>query len=504
MTGAGTGVAARAAAAVLAVVAATALALGMGASAARAQPSGPPVGPLKISPLGHPQLCWMAWGNGSPVTLESCGTTLQGEQWTFTSNGVLMNGNGYCLQNGGSPQPGSPAAGSLYLSFSGQCTGSAASQHWTFASATGAIENPPGHLCASAQGGALRPGATIMGRRCGPAGSPPKWSQGSSDLTVSGAHPGAAGGQAGPRGTTGTDRAFTARVAVSNAAKAMTAYAAAVTVRAPAGLTVTRLTGTDALSGWSCQVREMRCQGNLPGDSSGTITIAGTVPESRAAGAARAPIAAHAVVAGTNQARRAKLTATTSVRVYTPAAPAAPAASAHATPSGGIVAFGAVAAVLLVALGTLLAFIGRRSTRAVSLRGFGLPAGGELADLGRRGLQRMALAYREAEQVRGQRRGGAVHPVGDVPGHVEDGPDVGRPGRQAEFKAYHLGPPVQWAHWGTSVSRSPAGTLDEARAARTSSGVSQSSQGGGPGRSGDGASRVTPSGPSRPRSEPPR
>jgi hypothetical protein len=360
----------KAGAAVVAVAASTALALGMSVPAAHAvtqtpaqavtQPSGPPVGPVKISPLGHPRLCWMAWGNGSPITLESCHTTLQGEQWTFTGS-ILMNGNGYCLQNGGSAQPGSPARDSLYLSFSGQCAGSAARQNWTFGGATGAIENPPGHLCAYVQGGALVPGATITGRPCGQAGSPPKWSQGTSALTLARAHPdAAAAGPPGPGGTTGTGRAFTARVAVSNAPKAMTAYAATVSVRAPAGLTVTRLTGTDALSGWTCQVRELRCRGNLPGDSSGTITIAGTASTSRPASAARDAISAHAIVAGTNQAPHAKLTATTPFRLYTPTTPATPAASAHGTPSGGIVTFSAIAAVLLVALGTVLAFIGRR------------------------------------------------------------------------------------------------------------------------------------------------
>jgi Ricin-type beta-trefoil lectin domain len=374
------------AAPVLAAAVSMVLAPGLSASAAQAltqtpgqavtSPDGLPVGPVKISPLGHPRLCWMAWGNGSPVTLESCDTTLQGEQWTFTSNGVVMNGNGYCLQNGGSAQPGSPAADSLYLSFSGQCAGSAASQHWTFGGVTGAIENPPGHLCAFVQGGALVPGATITARRCGHAGSPVRWSQGTSDLTLSSARPGAMrAGQPGLRGGTGTDRAFTATVAVSNAAKAMTAYAATVTVRAPAGLTVTKLTGTEALSGWSCLVRELRCRGNLPGDSSGTITIAGTVSTNTAStntasptraanpagdATARDAIAAHAVVAGTNQVPHARLTATTRVRVYTPTTAGATLASTHGPPSGGIVTFGAIAAVLLVALGTALAFIGRR------------------------------------------------------------------------------------------------------------------------------------------------
>jgi hypothetical protein len=335
---------------------------GAGAGASITQVGGLPVGPVQISPLGHPRLCWMAWGNGSPVTLQSCDSPLQGLEWTFTDNGVLINGNGYCLQNGGSAQPGSPGADSLYLSFSGQC-GGAASQEWPFSGATGTIENSPAHVCAYVQGRALVAGATIVGRRCGSAGPWSTWSQGLSDLTLSASHPPTGAGTPATGGAQGTDRrhAFTAQVAVSNGAKAMTAYAAAVFVRPPDGLAVTKLTGTGALSGWTCAARTLRCQGNLPGASSGAVTITGTVSTAAAAAgpvAAHDSIAVHATVAGTNQVRHATLTATVPVREYTITPVAAP-ASAGLRP-GSIATFAVILAGLLLALGGVLAVIGRR------------------------------------------------------------------------------------------------------------------------------------------------
>ena len=59
---------------------------------------GTTIGPVPISVLGHPRLCWQAGGNGSAVTLEHCDRMLQGQRWSLTPDGVLMNGNGYCLE----------------------------------------------------------------------------------------------------------------------------------------------------------------------------------------------------------------------------------------------------------------------------------------------------------------------------------------------------------------------------------------------------------------------
>ena len=53
---------------------------------------------MQINPVGHPRLCWQAGGNGSGVTLERCDPAVAGQQWSLTSNGVVMNGNGYCLE----------------------------------------------------------------------------------------------------------------------------------------------------------------------------------------------------------------------------------------------------------------------------------------------------------------------------------------------------------------------------------------------------------------------
>ena len=72
--------------------------------------SAPTIGPVQISALGRPGLCWEAGGNGSAVTLEHCDAAVQGQQWSLTGNGVVMNGNGYCLE----AQPGPPGPGAVH------------------------------------------------------------------------------------------------------------------------------------------------------------------------------------------------------------------------------------------------------------------------------------------------------------------------------------------------------------------------------------------------------
>ncbi len=94
--------AAAAAVAVLAVVMSAGPALAGG---------GPPVGPVQINAIGHPGLCWQAGGNGSAITLERCDPALADQQWSLTGAGVVMNGNGYCLEaRTGQPASRSPAA----------------------------------------------------------------------------------------------------------------------------------------------------------------------------------------------------------------------------------------------------------------------------------------------------------------------------------------------------------------------------------------------------------
>jgi hypothetical protein len=89
-------------------------------------------GSAQIHAQARPDLCWQAAGNGSPVTLEHCGSA-EGQQWTLAGhgvpmNGVLMNGNGYCLQ----------AGPTLAIGFDGQCDGQAG-QLWTYRAATGQL-----------------------------------------------------------------------------------------------------------------------------------------------------------------------------------------------------------------------------------------------------------------------------------------------------------------------------------------------------------------------------
>jgi hypothetical protein len=353
------------------------------ASTAASQATAGPVGPAPISPLGHPGLCWEAWGNGSAVTLEKCDPALQGQSWTFTGrNNVLMNGNGYCAQNGGSTPSstnGPPPAGSdtVFLSFAGQCSGSP-SQSWTFSGRTNQVTNTPAGVCAYVAGDALVPGAVIVARRCSAAGHTSIWSMGVSNLALSapkaaaGSGPAAGRAATGRRAATGTRRDFTGAVAISNAvavsrsADAMTAYGAVVSVQAPQGFTVTRLTPV-GLAGWSCTARARTCQGNLPGGDHGQILVEGTVSGVPAA----STLTASATVAHTNQSPHAKSTsAVLAVRTFSPPA----AASAPRAPGSSVMMFGLIAGILVV-LGVCLALVTRRRRPAPGPRG-AVPPGG--------------------------------------------------------------------------------------------------------------------------------
>lgn len=92
------------------------------------------MGPAQINALGHPHLCWEAGGNGSAITLERCDPAVQGQQWSLTGDGVVMNGNGYCLE----ARTGQPADVPLNIDFAGQCAGGRA-QVWLVAAAAGAL-----------------------------------------------------------------------------------------------------------------------------------------------------------------------------------------------------------------------------------------------------------------------------------------------------------------------------------------------------------------------------
>jgi hypothetical protein len=352
------------------------IAAGGTAHASAGQHGRPPVGPALISPLGHPRLCWQAGGNGSAIGLAACDAAIQGQLWTFTGNGVVMNGNGYCLQNGGAGGSAQAQAGSLFLSFSGQCAG-AASQTWTFSGVSNVIRNPAAGLCAGPQGGADIPGAVIVGLPCGRARSGDRWSFGTSRLTLSG--PGRAasgrgrGGSAAVPGAAaaGARRDFTATVTVTNAAGAMTAYGAAVWLQQPQGLTVTALAGGGSLSGWACTVRALRCQGSLAGGLSGQITISGTVTGRPAAQA----IMVRGAVTHTNLARRGVRPAVVPVHVSTVAAGGSlPGGGARSAPASSVAKFGLIIAIVLVVVGIALALLARRRPRPPAAHAAATPA----------------------------------------------------------------------------------------------------------------------------------
>jgi hypothetical protein len=124
-------------------------------------------GPARISAQARPDLCWQAAGNGSPVTLARCGSA-EGQQWTLTSNGVLMNGNGYCLQ----------AGAPLLVGFDGQCDGGPG-QLWSYRGTTGQLASRGSTDC-TVLSGPLAPGTPIVGGACE---SGTRWSFGSAAVT---------------------------------------------------------------------------------------------------------------------------------------------------------------------------------------------------------------------------------------------------------------------------------------------------------------------------------
>jgi hypothetical protein len=124
-------------------------------------------GPARISAQGRPDLCWQAAGNGSPVTLARCGSA-EGQQWTLTSNGVLMNGNGYCLQ----------AGAPLLVGFDGQCDGGPG-QLWSYRGTTGQLASRGSTDC-TVLSGPLAPGTPVVGGAC--AGGT-RWSFGSAAVS---------------------------------------------------------------------------------------------------------------------------------------------------------------------------------------------------------------------------------------------------------------------------------------------------------------------------------
>jgi len=306
------------------------------------------IGPAQISALGHPSLCWQAWGNGSPVTLARCDAASQGQQWSLTGNGVIMNGNGYCLE--ASAARGAP----LFIDFAGQCGGSRG-QIWRYRS--GLLASARTGVCAGL-GGPLQPGTGIVRRTCPPSTAEraaiPHWSIGYSAVSVT---PGKGSGSAG-----GT---FTGSVTVANAASAQTAYGVTVRFTLPPGTTAAALhpsggpagaatNGTgNGTAGWTCQLRLASCTGTLAAGASGQIALTAQLPADAQPGTSVA-VPARALVTGTTQrSSHARTTASVAVAVHA----AAPAAGPASQPGLSLIAG---AAGLLLAGGVLLIILARR------------------------------------------------------------------------------------------------------------------------------------------------
>jgi hypothetical protein len=307
---------------------------------------GTTIGPVEISALGHPGLCWEAGGNGSAVTLEHCDRLLQGQQWSLTPGGVVLNGNGYCLE----AVPGDP----LYIDFAAQCAG-IPSQRWHYRSgqlaspvpATGSVAAPGASTgtCAAIAGPVV-PGAEVTGGACsrrdtapGRADTVSRWSIGYSAVTLT---PGRGRGPAG-----GT---FGASVTVANAASAQAAYGVSVTFTLPPGVTAAGLRAP----GLHCQVGPLACTGTLPAGTARRITLTGPVPAAVRPGDSY-PVRARVSVTGTTQrSRTARTTAALAVTVTPAAAP---------PPRSPLPLIAAAAAVLLLA-GTALTLLTRRRSPA--------------------------------------------------------------------------------------------------------------------------------------------
>jgi Ricin-type beta-trefoil lectin domain len=308
------------------------------------------IGPAQINAMGRPDLCWQAAGNGALVTLARCASALQSQQWALTSNGVLMNGTGYCLE---------AAPGGLFIDFADQCGGSPA-QQWQFSAVRGTLTSAATGRCAVASG-VLTPGTAVVGGTCTAAAADRRWSLGYSAVTVS------AGTAHGPAGGT-----FTAAVTVTNAASAQAAYGATIHLGRPRGLAARALRGTGGAAGWRCDVPALTCSGNLAAGAAGRIEIAGRLPAAARPGTSYRLLAAVSVAGTSQQAGTAPTMASVPVTVLgAPPGPGGTAASpatgvagqggtASGTASNGVLAGGLVAGILLLGGGLLVAVTRRR------------------------------------------------------------------------------------------------------------------------------------------------
>lgn len=264
------------------------------------------VGSVRISPIGHPSLCWETHGPGSAVTLQQCDAALQEQQWSLTAAGILINGAGYCLEGAGTPVGGGSA---LYVDFAHQCAGTAG-QRWRYSGTTSRISAPRVGVCAEAAGGALVAGTQIVRARCGTGTAAQRWSLGFSDVGLTGGH-----GHGRPGGR------YVTTVAVANTSTTATADGVTVTLRPGSGLRVTGLRGVGGAHGWSCDVARTTCSGSLAADAKGDLDVSGRMPRQTKLGTTSV-VVAHLTVTGSNQTAAAShTTADASVTASTAAVP---------------------------------------------------------------------------------------------------------------------------------------------------------------------------------------
>jgi hypothetical protein len=306
--------------------------------------SGTTIGPVQINPVGHPHLCWQATGYGAPILLETCDSAVEAQQWSLTSDGVVMNGIGYCLEAASDQPVGAP----LFVGFAAQCGGDQG-QVWQY-------NGTDGHLsslgtCAGLAA-PVAAGITIVRRAC-PGG--PRWSIGYSAVTL---RPGSGSGVVGG--------AFDTSVTVANAASAQTAYEVTVKFGLAQGLDYTGVHATGAASGWRCDRPTLTCTGTLPAGASGRIYLSGRLPTNARSGRSTT-LTARAVVAGTSQ-RPGTANKIVLVKVAVHPAPPAP---ARTSSSFGLPLLAGVVVVFLLGGGLLVGFTLRRAraTRTPAYQG---------------------------------------------------------------------------------------------------------------------------------------
>lgn len=105
--------------------------------------------------------------NANQIQLYHCNNTTA-QKWTVTSNGTIVNANGYCLDVAG----GTKATAKSYVHLH-TCSGSVA-QVWTVSTTANTIVNRYNHLCMDVKGGSSADGTPVWLMACN--GSPEqKW-----------------------------------------------------------------------------------------------------------------------------------------------------------------------------------------------------------------------------------------------------------------------------------------------------------------------------------------